>query len=126
MADSNFIKLRIEPAMRQALTELCNGANFQQRKMPIRWNGEGDGLFEFDAVSDDSSIIACLSTARNLKPGQRHKLMRDATFMWLVPNARRRIPLFCAERWDFFNQILPINLKPRMNADENGSPARLS
>jgi hypothetical protein len=48
-------------------------------------------LFEFDAVSEDGAVIASLSTARNLKSGQRHKLMRDATFMWLVPNAKRRV-----------------------------------
>jgi hypothetical protein len=91
MADSHFIKSRIEPAMRQVLAEVCGGMVFRPRKMPIRWNGEGTGLFEFDAVSEDGAVIASLSTARNLKSGQRHKLMRDATFMWLVPNAKRRV-----------------------------------
>lgn len=91
MANSHFIKLRIEPAMRQALGRLCNGINFSERKMPIQWDGEGSGSFRFDAVSDDGKIIASLSAARNLKTGQRYKLMRDATFMWLVPNVQRRI-----------------------------------
>lgn len=91
MADSHFIKSRIEPAMRQTLAELCGGIDFRQRKMPIRWNGQGAGSFEFDAVSADGRVVASLSTARNLKSGQRHKLMRDATFMWLVPNVQRRI-----------------------------------
>lgn len=91
MAASVFIKSLIEPAMRKALAELCGCANFHQRKMPILWNGDGTGSFEFDAVSSDGRVIACLSTARTLNPGQRHKLMRDATFMWLVPHARRRI-----------------------------------
>jgi hypothetical protein len=59
--------------------------------MPLRWNGEGQGKFAFDAVSEDGTIVACLSTARNLKAGQRHKLMRDATFMWLVPGVKQRI-----------------------------------
>jgi len=90
VANSYFIKLRIEPAMRRALAELF-GTNFQEREMPIRWHGEGSGSFRFDAVSDDGKIIAALSAARNLKTGQRNKLMRDATFMWLVPNVQRRI-----------------------------------
>lgn len=91
MADSHFIKALIEPAMRQSLAKLCGGIDFRQRKMQIRWNGEGTGSFEFDAVSEDGTVIASLSTARNLKSSQRHKLMRDATFMWLVPNVERRI-----------------------------------
>jgi hypothetical protein len=76
--------------MRQALAELCGGIDLH-RKMPIRWKDEGTGSFEFDAVSADGSVVACLSTARNLNPGQRHKLMRDATFMWLLPSVQRRI-----------------------------------
>ena len=91
MAPTVFIKSFIEPAMRQALAELCGGIDFRQRKMPIRWNAEGTGSFEFDAVSADGRVIACLSTARNLNAGQRHKLVRDATFMWLVPDVQRRI-----------------------------------
>jgi hypothetical protein len=91
MADSHFIKSRIEPSMREVLSKLCGGVDFRQRNMPIRWNGGGNGSFEFDAVSEDGTVIASLSTARNLKSGQRHKLMRDATFMWLVPNVQRRI-----------------------------------
>jgi hypothetical protein len=90
MADSHFIKLRIEPAMRERLA-VAFGVRFLERAMPIRWNGEGTGLFRFDAVSEDGTIIACLSTARNLKTGQRNKLMRDATFMWLTPGAKHRI-----------------------------------
>jgi hypothetical protein len=90
MANSHFIKLRIEPAMRQSLAGLF-GINFHERAMPIRWSGEGVGSFRFDAVSDDERVVACLSAARNLKPGQRYKLMRDATFMWLVPNVQQRI-----------------------------------
>jgi hypothetical protein len=91
MAASVFIKSLIEPAMRQALSDACDGVEFRQRNMPIRWTGEGTGSFEFDAVSADGRVIACLSTARTLNAGQRHKLMRDATFMWLVPDAQRRI-----------------------------------
>jgi hypothetical protein len=91
VAASDFIKSLIEPAMRRALTELCGCTDFRERKMPILWNGEGTGSFEFDAVSANGRVVACLSTARTLNPGQRHKLMRDATFMWLVPNVQRRI-----------------------------------
>jgi hypothetical protein len=66
MADSGIIISLIEPAMRQALAELCGGIDFRQCNKPIRWNGEGIGSFEFDAVSADGRVIACLSTARSL------------------------------------------------------------
>lgn len=81
MAASDFIKSRIEPAMRRALAEICGGIDLRQQTMPIRWKGDGTGSFEFDAVSADGRVVDCLNTARNLNPGQRHKLMRDATFM---------------------------------------------
>ena len=89
--DSNFIKLRVEPIMRQLLAAALQAPPLRERIMPLRWNGDGKGKFAFDAVSEDGAVIACLSTARNLKAGQRHKLMRDATFMWLVPGVKQRV-----------------------------------
>jgi hypothetical protein len=95
MANSHFIKLSIEPAMREVL-EAKIGVRLRERVMPLRWGGQGTGSFKFDAVSEDGTVVACLSTARNLKAGQKHKLMRDATFMWLVPGVTRRIlPVVC-------------------------------
>ena len=92
MADTHkLMKLGIEPAMRQLLADHCGGIDLQPRKMPIRWNGEGNGSFEFDAVSADGRIVACLSAAGNLYPGQLRKLIMDAAFMWLVPGAQRQI-----------------------------------
>lgn len=90
MANSHFIKLRVEPAMREVL-EAKIGVRLSERVMPLRWGGQGTGSFKFDAVSEDGTVVACLSTSRNLKAGQKHKLMRDATFMWLVPGVKRRI-----------------------------------
>jgi hypothetical protein len=90
MANSHFIKSRVEPAMREIL-EVKLGVRLSERAMPLRWDGQGTGSFKFDAVSEDGTVLACLSTARNLKAGQKHKLMRDATFMWLVPGVKRRI-----------------------------------
>jgi hypothetical protein len=89
--DTNFIKTRIEPVMRDVLAAALNVPTLRERVMPLRWNGEGQGKFAFDAVGEDGTVVACLSTARNLKAGQRHKLMRDATFMWLVPGVKQRI-----------------------------------
>jgi len=97
MANSHFIKSRIEPAMREVL-EVKLGVQLSERAMPLRWDGQGTGSFKFDAVSEDGTVLACLSTARNVKPGQRHKLMRDATFMWLVPGAKRRVLAVACER----------------------------
>ena len=90
MADSHFIKTLIEPAMRGWLTDRYGGV-FTEREMPLRWGGQGTGTFRFDAVNEDATILACLSTTGSFKAGQRHKLMRDATFMWLVPTAKTRL-----------------------------------
>ena len=89
--DSNLIKMQIEPIMRDLLAATLHVPPLRERIMPLRWNGEGQGKFAFDAVSEDGTVVACLSTARNLKAGQRHKLMRDATFMWLVLGVEERI-----------------------------------
>jgi hypothetical protein len=89
--DSDFIKTKVEPIMRDLLAAALHVPTLRERIMPLRWNGEGQGKFAFDAVSEDGTVVACLSTARNLKAGQRHKLMRDATFMWLVPGATERV-----------------------------------
>lgn len=90
MANTHFIKTRVEPVMRDWLTQKY-GTHFNRRSMPLRWHGEGIGTFEFDAVSEDETILASLSTDQNLKPGQRHKLMRDTTFMGLVPGVKTSI-----------------------------------
>jgi hypothetical protein len=89
--DSDFIKTKVEPIMRDLLATALHVPTLHERIMPLRWNGEGQGKFAFDAVSEDGTVVACLSTARNLKAGQRHKLMRDATFMWLVPGVTERV-----------------------------------
>src|SRR6266550_3541905 len=60
MANSHFIKARIEPAMRKWLAAK-HGVSFQERSMPLQWNGQGTGSFKFDAVSDDGTILVCLS-----------------------------------------------------------------
>ena len=78
MANTVFINAHRESDMRDWLAANY-GVPFRERAMPLGWGGEGDGTFRFDAVSEDGTILACLSTARNLKSGQRHKLMRDAS-----------------------------------------------
>ena len=68
MANTHFMKTHIEPVMRAWLATR-HGVSFREREMPLRWGGEGDGTFRFDAVSEDGTILASLSTARNLKTG---------------------------------------------------------
>jgi hypothetical protein len=55
------------------------------------------GRFEFDAVSDDGTIVACVSTsgAKTARgkgaAGKFHKLQSDMLFLHLLKKARERI-----------------------------------
>jgi len=47
--------------MREML-EAKLGVRLSERAMPLRWDGQGSGSFRFDAVSEDGTVLACLST----------------------------------------------------------------
>jgi hypothetical protein len=64
--ETNFIKTRIEPVMRELLAATLHVPPLRERIMPLRWNGEGQGKFAFDAVSE-ANILRWSKEARQLK-----------------------------------------------------------
>jgi len=61
------------------------------------------GVFEFDAVSEDDRIVACISTSRGKTSGGKypmgkvHKLRADVLFLTLVSADRRIIVLTASD-----------------------------
>jgi hypothetical protein len=71
------------------------GRRFSKRKIQLTWGG----AFEFDAVSTDDDVVACVSTSccrtatgRNAI-GKFHKLKADALYL-LNATAKRRAMIF--------------------------------
>jgi hypothetical protein len=68
------------------------GAKFSRERLPLR----SGGVFDFDAVSDDHSIVATISTSGSKTSGGKHavgkilKLRSDMLFLTMV-DARRRV-----------------------------------
>ena len=58
------------------------------------------GVFEFDVVSADESIVTCISTSglttSGGKPGsgKKHKIRSDLFFLILTPNSKQRLMVF--------------------------------
>jgi hypothetical protein len=68
------------------------GARFSRERLPLR----SGGVFDFDAVSDDRTIVATISTSASLTSGGKHgvgktlKLRSDMLFLTMA-NAKRRL-----------------------------------
>jgi hypothetical protein len=79
--DTNFIKTRIDPVMRDVLAAALNVPTLRERVMPLRWNGEGQGKFAFDAVSENGTVVACLNTGcrRRRRVNTESKKQKEAT-----------------------------------------------
>ena len=73
---------------------------FRQRFIKNTVRLTSGGMFEFDAVSVDESIVACISTSglttSGGKPGsgKRHKIRSDLFFLLLTPNSKQRLMVF--------------------------------
>ena len=70
-------------------------SKFSRERLPIR----SGGVFDFDAVSDDRTIVATISTSGSRTSGGKHavgkilKLRSDMLFLTLVEAKRRIIVL---------------------------------
>jgi hypothetical protein len=78
------------------LPRCFDGRRFSKRKVQLSWGGE----FEFDAVSADGAVVACVSTSccktasgRNAI-GKYHKLKADALYLLHTVDAERRAMVF--------------------------------
>jgi hypothetical protein len=71
------------------------GMRFSRERLPIR----SGGVFDFDAVSDDHSVVAAISTSGSKTSGRKHavgkilKLRSDMLFLTMVDTKRRVIVL---------------------------------
>ena len=94
MADTR-IQLEVEDWVRRNWMPTQYGAKFSRERLPLR----SGGVFDFDAVSDDRSIVATISTSGSKTSGGRHavgkilKLRSDMLFLTMVEAKRRVIVL---------------------------------
>lgn len=101
MADTR-IQLEVEDWVRRnwMLTEF--GMKFSRERMPLR----SGGVFDFDAVSEDRSIVATISTSGSKTSGGKYavgkilKLRSDMLFLTMVDAKRRVIVLTEQDMYD--------------------------
>lgn len=104
MADTR-VQLEVEDWVRQQWMPQHFGMNFYRERLKVR----SGGVFDFDAVSADKSIVATISTSGaktsggNYAVGKILKIRSDMLFLTMV-DAKRRIVVL-TER-DMYDQCL--------------------
>lgn len=94
MADTR-VQLEVEDWVRRNWMPTHFGMKFYRERLPLR----SGGVFDFDAVSEDRSIVATISTSGSKTSGGRNavgkilKLRSDMLFLTLVEAKRRVIVL---------------------------------
>lgn len=94
MADTR-IQLAVEDWVRRNWMEKAFGMKFSRERLPLR----SGGVFDFDAVSEDRSIVATISTSGSKTSGGKHavgkilKLRSDMLFLTMVVAKQRLIIL---------------------------------
>ena len=79
---------------------------FKGKSVPLIWGGG----FNFDAVSENGEIIACISTsaAKTVSGksaiGKYHKIKADALYLLNANNAKKRFLIFTEK--DMYNHLL--------------------
>ncbi|HEY1924875.1 MAG TPA: hypothetical protein VGG58_06460 [Candidatus Acidoferrum sp.] len=90
MADTR-VQLEVEDWVRRNWMLTHFGMKFSRERLPLR----SGGVFDFDAVSDDRSIVATISTSGSKTSGGKHavgkilKLRSDMLFLTMVKTSRR-------------------------------------
>ncbi len=104
MADTR-VQLEVEDWVRRNWMPLKYGMKFSRERVRIR----SGGVFDFDAVSDDCSVVATISTSGAKTSGGKYavgkilKLRSDMLFLTMVEAKRRIVNL--TER-DMYDQCL--------------------
>jgi hypothetical protein len=94
MADTR-IQTEVEDWVRRNWMPSQFGTKFSRERLPLR----SGGVFDFDAVSEDHSIVASISTSGSKTSGGKYavgkilKLRSDMLFLTLVEAKRRIIVL---------------------------------
>ncbi len=101
MADTR-IQLEVEDWIRRNWMPAHFGKKFFRERLKLR----SGGVFDFDAVSEDSSIVATISTSGAKTSGMKHavgkilKLRSDMLFLTMVQADRRVIVLSEKDMFD--------------------------
>jgi hypothetical protein len=101
MADTR-IQLAVEDWVRRNWMVSHFGMKFSRERMSLR----SGGVFDFDAVSEDHSIVATISTSGSKTSGGKYavgkmlKLRSDIPFLTMVEATRRLIVLTERDMYD--------------------------
>ncbi len=104
MADTR-VQLEVEDWVRQQWMPQHFGMNFYRERLKIR----SGGVFDFDAVSGDKSIVATISTSGAKTSGGKHavgkilKIRSDMLFLTMV-EAKQRVVVLTEN--DMYEQCL--------------------
>ena len=108
MADSTIL-LKVEKWIREEALKQVYRKVFSKQKLSLQGNGE----FEFDAVSEDGSIVALISTSgsmtRSGKPGvgKIHKIRSDALWLLMLKSKPEHLVLVFTNQ-TMFDQITKV------------------
>ena len=92
MADTR-VQLEVEDWVRENWMPGQFGQSFYRNRVKL----SSGGVFDFDAVSDDRSIAACISTSGSKTSGGKHavgkllKIRSDMFFLLLATGLKRRL-----------------------------------
>ena len=96
MADTRYIRVKVEPYLRRWLSKKCRGMQFFETKIKLSTGG----YHKFDAVTKDVAIIAAFvcnraktATGKENTGGVR-KALNDLQFLNLLPAFIRRFFVF--------------------------------
>ncbi len=102
MADTR-IQLEVEDWVRRNWMPLEFGTKFSREQLRLR----SGGVYSFDAVSEDTSLVATISTSGAKTSGGKHavgkilKLRSDMLFLTMVEAKRRLIILTERDMYDY-------------------------
>lgn len=94
MADTR-VQIEVEDWVRRHWMVSQFGMKFSRERLPLR----SGGVFDFDAVSEDHSVVATISTSGSKTSGGKHavgkilKLRADMLFLTMVEANRRFVVL---------------------------------
>ena len=114
MADTR-IQIQVEDWVRRNWMPTHFGTKFSRERLQLR----SGGVFDFDAVSEDYSIVATISTSGSKTSGGKnavgkiHKLRSDMLFLTMVKAKRRVIVLTEKNMFDQCQKELAGGRVPR-------------
>lgn len=107
MADTSAQHAAEEWVVSYFLPDHFRGRSFAARQLLLKWGGQ----FAFDAVSDDGTVVGCVSTSESRTAsgrsaiGKYQKLKADALYLLHVLGARQIFLVFTEDSmWNHFRK----------------------